>query len=102
MANKKDKNKKVLTVEELATMIVRATSGDAKATVKQLGSKRAFFEALVAKDRRGGAIGKEGRTVKATRTILNAVGAKNGIRVQELQILDTEKKTETKETEKTK
>jgi predicted RNA-binding protein YlqC (UPF0109 family) len=99
MATKKDK--KVLNVEELAAKIVQATSGDNKATVKQLGTKRAFFEALIAKDGRGGAIGKEGRTINATLTILRAAGANAGIRVQEIRILDTEKKTGTKTTEKT-
>lgn len=87
-------------LEVLAEGMVRATSGDPNATVRQLGTREAHFELSITKAKRGGTIGKGGQTIRDIKTILieaakqlNRQAGKDGARifVSSITVLEPEK-----------
>ena len=71
-------------MKELLTHIVRElVDTPDQVEIKEVsGAKSTIFEIKVAKGDLGKIIGKEGRMAKSIRTIMTAVGMRNGIKVQ--------------------
>lgn len=77
-------------MEDLITVIARSlVDMPAEVSVAVLGNNRtAVYELQVAKQDVGKIIGRNGRTIKAMRTILTAAASRNGRKRVSLEIID--------------
>lgn len=74
--------------EALETIITSLVNKPSEVSVNQIdGEKSIIFEVKVAEDDIGKVIGKEGRIAKAIRTIMKALAAKEGKRIN-VEFLD--------------